>query len=139
MREEDKIVLNKVFVSDKQVVSELEESLGRIKKAFQIDKEKFYEILIAITEAVINAIQHGNRGDPNKRVFLNISAQKHKINVEVVDEGEGFNPLTVQDPLTPENITKEHGRGIFIIRSFADSVHIKADKTGTKVKMIFKI
>lgn len=139
MGEKDKIVLRKVFTSDKYILRELEELLERIKNSFQIDKEKFYEILIATTEAVINAIQHGNKGDPNKRVFLNISSQKNKINVEVADEGEGFNPLIIQDPRTPENITKEHGRGIFIIRSFADAVHIKTGKTGTKVKMIFKI
>lgn len=139
MVEKDKIVLSKVFTSDKPILSELEELLGKIERTFKIDKEKFYKILIAITEAVINAIQHGNKWDPNKRVFLNISAQKHKINVEVADEGEGFNPLIIQDPRAPENIKKEHGRGIFIIRFFADSVQIKTGKTGTKVKMSFKI
>ncbi|MGQ9819139.1 MAG: ATP-binding protein [Candidatus Kapaibacteriales bacterium] len=133
------IELSRVFTSDNQILSEVEKLLELIKNTFQIDKKKFYEILISITEAVLNAIQHGNKGDPNKRVFLNISADKHNLSVEVADEGEGFNPLTIQDPRTPENITKEHGRGLFIIQSFADSVRIETSKSGTKLKMFFKI
>lgn len=139
MEQKERIVLNQIFTSDKKILTEIEGLLKIVQNTFGFNKEKFYEILVAITEAVINAIQHGNKNDPSKKVVLNIFAEKGKMTVEIQDEGKGFDASLIQDPRTPENIIKERGRGIFLIRTFADSVHIETGKDGTKVTMTFRI
>lgn len=131
--------VERTFTSDKKILSEIEQTLKAFQDVFYFDNEKFYEILVSITEAVINAIQHGNKNNPKKKVFLKIRGESDKLTVEVLDEGEGFDLSSIQDPRTPENILKERGRGIFIIHSFADSVQLESGKTGTKVIMTFKI
>lgn len=127
------------FTSDKKILAEIEAILNRINNHITLKKGKFHDILVATTEAVINAIQHGNKFDPNKKVTLNITASKNKIQVIVQDEGSGFDPSTIEDPRTPENILKERGRGIFLIRQLSDSVTITTSSKGTIVEMIFII
>jgi serine/threonine-protein kinase RsbW len=127
------------FTSDKKILTEIEAILNRINNHIPLEKGKFHDILVATTEAVINAIQHGNKFDPNKKVTLNITASKNKIQVIVQDEGSGFDPSTIEDPRTPENILKERGRGIFLIRQLSDSVTITTSSKGTIVEMIFII
>jgi serine/threonine-protein kinase RsbW len=99
---------------------------------------------VAVRESVINAIKHGNREDQEKLVTIEFSisppAAPTEFIVRVVDEGEGFEPQEVADPLAPENILKSSGRGIFFMRSFMDDVVLRrASEGGMEVRMVKKL
>lgn len=79
-------------------------------------------VATAVIEAATNAIQHGNANDPTKSVRVRFMLNRHRLEVTVTDQGRGFDPRKVDDPLKPENMLRERGRGIFIIRSFMDAV-----------------
>ncbi len=85
-------------------------------------KEDYYgELLIAMTEAVNNAIVHGNKLDPSKQVTVTFDVPDHKtMRFTVEDEGPGFDYSNLPDPTAPENIEKPHGRGVFLMRKLAD-------------------
>ena len=92
---------------------------------------------MALREALANAIKHGNRQDEKKRVFVRFTIHRRSLEVEVRDEGTGFDPQAVPDPLAPENLLKAYGRGIFFMRQFMDEVtHSFPPKGGTTVRMV---
>lgn len=92
---------------------------------------------MAIREAVNNAIKHGNRQDPLKKVQVCFSYDIESLTVSVRDQGEGFDVASVPDPLLPENLLKTSGRGVFYIRSFMDSVEFRESAgNGTEVRMV---
>jgi len=92
-------------------------------------------LAIAVTEAVNNAIIHGNRRDESKKVYITFTVSHEEISVVIKDEGNGFDPNALRNPLAPENILKESGRGIFILRTLMDSVEFKFTPTGTATIM----
>lgn len=105
------------------------------------DKMKFGEeekdsLAIAVTEAVNNAIIHGNKQDKNKKVHIKFEFKDNRLIVRVRDEGKGFNPQKISDPLAPENLLKESGRGIFILSSLMDDVQFNFGKNGTEICLI---
>ena len=105
-----------------------------------LDEDSRHWVGVAIRESVINAIKHGNRNDASKRVFVDFEAAPQAVPelvIRVRDEGEGFDPAEVADPLAPENLLKASGRGIFLIRSFMDQVQVqRAPEGGMEIKMI---
>jgi len=121
-----------------QVVSDRMSQLGGL------DEDSVHWIGVAVRESVINAIKHGNREDLQKLVtveftFTPVSAPEELV-VRVLDEGEGFEPEEIADPLAPENLLKASGRGIFFMRSFMDDVTIKrASQGGMEVRMVKKL
>ncbi len=95
---------------------------------------------VAVRESVVNAIKHGNRQDVAKRVFLQFTLHEGALEVEVRDEGSGFDPKAVPDPLAPENLLKAYGRGIFFMRQFMDEVtHSFPARGGTVVRMVKRV
>ncbi len=104
------------------------------------DKMKFSEeerdsLAIAVTEAVNNAIIHGNKQDRRKRVNLRFEFEDEKLIVKIKDQGTGFNPDLISDPLAPENLLKESGRGVFILSTLMDEVKFNFDK-GTEITLV---
>ncbi len=93
-------------------------------------------LAIAVTEVGNNAILHGNKRDPEKRVFLTIHAGPEGVEIIVRDEGPGFNPDNLSNPLDPENLLRESGRGVFIMRSLMDEVKFNFSRGGTEVTII---
>src|SRR5919106_7040053 len=90
-----------------------------------LDEDSLHWVSVAVRESVINAIKHGNGNDEHKRVFVEftpLDLQSPGIAIRVRDEGPGFDPSTLPDPLAPENMLKSSGRGIFLIRSFMDEL-----------------
>lgn len=77
---------------------------------------------LLINEVVVNAVKHGNQFDEAKEVLLDIDVCDHRVDIRVQDEGNGFDPTTVPDPRTKDNIRRDHGRGLHLIRSLADEV-----------------
>ena len=124
-----------------QVVSD---HMGR---AVGLDDDAQHYVGVAVRECVINAIKHGNRNDASKHVFVEFSTAsapgknvENVLTIRVRDQGEGFDPNTVADPLAPENLLKTSGRGIFLIRSFMDNVELcGAPEGGMEVRMVKRV
>ena len=116
-----------------QVVSEY---MGR---TVGLDDDARHWVSVAIRESVINAIKHGNRNDASKHVHVDLETGGNgvpELTIRVRDEGEGFDPTDVADPLAPENLLKSSGRGIFLIRSFMDHVQLRrAPEGGMEISM----
>jgi serine/threonine-protein kinase RsbW len=109
-----------------------------------IDNDSLHWTTMAVRESVINAITHGNHNDPSKRVFIDFIARPESAPLDLIvcvrDQGNGFDPGAVKDPLTPENMLKASGRGIFLIRQFMDDVSIsRARQGGMEVRMTKRI
>lgn len=108
------------------------------------DEDAMHWVSVAVRESVINAIKHGNRNDEHKLVHVEFTSSSDPdsggLTVSVRDEGEGFEPEELADPLAPENMLKSSGRGIFLIRSFMDDVELrKAPEGGMEVRMVKKL
>lgn len=108
----------------------VERMIEDVCDVFNISEELFGNILISVTEAVNNAIQHGNRNNPEKKIDITFRSKEKEITFHVKDEGNGFNYDSLPDPTAPENIEKDSGRGIFLMRKLADKVEF-ADKGKT--------
>jgi len=104
-----------------------------ILRGYGIDESIIADIAISVSELVNNAIDHGNKKNEEKRVTVTIDKNSDSVSLTVTDEGTGFNPNELDDPLAEENLLKEVGRGIFIVRSLMDSVDIELTKEGAKV------
>ena len=121
-----------------QVVSD---HIGRMTG---LDDDSLHWVSVAVRESVVNAIKHGNKNDESKRVVVEFTPvplhDPQELVIRVEDEGEGFDPDELADPLAPENILKSSGRGIFLIRSFMDDVQLQRGKTrGMEVRMVKKV
>ena len=109
-----------------------------------LDEDATHWVSVAVRESVINAIKHGNREDREKHVTVEFRltprTAPEEFVIHVLDEGEGFDPGTIANPLDPENVLKSSGRGIFFMRSFMDDVSIaKRPEGGTVVHMAKKL
>jgi serine/threonine-protein kinase RsbW len=106
----------------------------RLASLAGLDDDGVHWVGVAVRESVINAIKHGNREDRRKHVTVEFTleprARTERIMVAVLDEGEGFDPSSIGDPLAPENMLKSSGRGIFFMRSFMDDVSIERRPEG---------
>jgi serine/threonine-protein kinase RsbW len=120
-----------------QVVSDY---VGRLTG---LDDDQMYEVSVAVRESVVNAIKHGNKNDQNKRVIVDFSPVPpngaDELIIRIEDQGEGFVPEEVADPLAPENILKSSGRGIFLIRNFMDETVLKKVPGGMEIRMVKKL
>ena len=114
-------------------VTKIEDLLTELNIEFGLDMEKFLNFQIAISEALVNAIVHGNKEDMNKFVLVDIIFTDTSMTVKIKDQGKGFDSNTLPDPTMEENILKEHGRGIFIIKSLVDKYECYATPDGTQM------
>ena len=104
-----------------------------ILRGYGINESIIADIAISVSELVNNAIDHGNKKNEEKRVTVTIDKNSGAVSLIVTDEGTGFNPDELDDPLAEENLLKEVGRGIFIVRTLMDTVDIAPSKAGTIV------
>jgi serine/threonine-protein kinase RsbW len=115
--------------------------LGRLSG---LDDDALHWVGVAVRESVINAIKHGNRDDEQKHVYVEFTPLSNSsaagIAIRVRDEGPGFDPDSIPDPLAPENVLKSSGRGIFIIRTFMDEMVLqRAPEGGMEVVMVKRV
>ncbi len=125
--------------STKDSMGKIEPILIQVQTIVDIPDDRFYNLLISVTEAVNNAIMHGNKFDSNKTVTVVLAATEDFVEIEIQDEGSGFDPDLVADPREPENLLKSNGRGIFIIKTLLDDVTFEKNEIGTKVSMKFTV
>ena len=112
-------------------------------KSAGLDEDELHWVSVAVRESVVNAIKHGNKNDPKKRVIVEFSpvpaTASDELVIRIEDQGEGFVPEEVADPLAPENILKSSGRGIFLIRNFMDETVLKKVAGGMEIRMVKKL
>jgi serine/threonine-protein kinase RsbW len=126
-----------VFSSKTENIVFVEKMVEEICEEFKISEDNFGNILVAITEAVNNAIQHGNKLNPNKSIDITFEQQEQALRFRVKDEGDGFDFSNIPDPTDPENIEKPHGRGIFLMKHLAD--HVDFLENGRIVELSFRV
>lgn len=126
-----------------QLSSEME-SLGMLEKLiedladkYHISEDTFANMMTCLNEAFVNAIVHGNKLDPNKKVIINAEVEPKRVIWTVKDEGPGFDYNHLPDPTAPENLENLTGRGVFIVKQLAD--HCIFNASGNEVELHFKI
>lgn len=123
--------------SDPRNVAAIELFVDRLVQRYKISPDKYGNILISLTEAVNNAIIHGNRKDQSKTVRIHLQKQGDRIAIRVSDEGRGFDYRNLPDPTSPENLMKCGGRGVFLMQQLADG--IRFHNNGSTVEIEFKL
>ena len=118
-----------------QVVSD------HMARSIGLDEDSMHWVSVSIRESVINAIKHGNRNDAGKHVFVEFEtstpSEAPELTISVRDQGEGFDPELIANPLDPENLLKSSGRGIFLIRNFMDDVQLqRTPQGGMEIRMV---
>jgi serine/threonine-protein kinase RsbW len=120
-------------------VSEVEAAAERLAEQAGIDEEDRFRVTMAVREAAVNAVLHGNEYDPTKKITVSLENTGSELVITIADEGKGLVPESVPDPLAPENLLRGTGRGIFLIRSFMDEVHFRQLHPGTEVTLVKKL
>jgi serine/threonine-protein kinase RsbW len=115
----------------------IESFIDNAKEKFQLNDDIYGNIMIAVTEAVNNAIRHGNKSESTKNVTLILTLENGLIKFKVEDEGIGFDFHNLPDPTSPENLEKPGGRGIFLMKHLSDEVNFK--ESGRVVELSFYI
>ena len=125
--------------SDPNNLITVEEFVNYFAKDLGLDNERFAALLLAVTEATTNAIIHANKCDVNKLVSVDVTVDKTKIIIKISDEGEGFDPSKIPDPTQPENLLKDSGRGVYLMRVYMDELKYNITPTGTETILTLKI
>lgn len=110
----------------------VEEFFNQIAVELSIPEKRIPELMVALTEAITNAIIHANKKDPEKTVFIDFLVEGRKLTIKVKDEGDGFDPSTIPDPTQPENIYRDSGRGVYLMKVYCDEVLHNVTPTGTE-------
>tara|TARA_Y100000746_G_C15407305_1_gene408864 strand:- start:704 stop:1096 length:393 start_codon:yes stop_codon:yes gene_type:complete len=118
-------------------VSVVESFIDNLKEKTRLSDNVYGNILISVTEAVNNAIVHGNKEDKEKKVELFLKQTKKSISFVIKDEGSGFDESKIPDPTSPKNLDNIKGRGVFLIKNLADNVKFR--KKGSEVELVFNL
>jgi len=123
--------------STEESITQLEVLIENIADQYQVSEDTFANMMTCLNEALINAIRHGNKLDPSKKVIVNAEVDPKRIIWTITDEGPGFDYNHLPDPTAPENLENLTGRGVFIIKHLADQCIFNAK--GNEVELHFKI
>ncbi len=123
------------LASTPKSIGRVEGFLKKIGHSVHLDEIQFHKLMVSLTEAVNNAIVHGNKSDPAKKVIVHCEILPGWILLMVCDEGRGFDPGKVGNPLAKRNLMKESGRGIFLMRTLMDKVEFTHGRGGTEVRL----
>jgi serine/threonine-protein kinase RsbW len=120
-------------------VNKAEAMADQISSQAGFDEDTRGGISMAVREAMINAVLHGNAYDAGKSVNLTFEQNGPELTITITDQGKGLDPVEVPDPLAPENLMKQSGRGIFLIRAFMDEVRFRKLNPGTEITLIKRL
>ena len=123
--------------SQPESLSAVEKIVEELKTKYNINEDAYGNMLVAVTEAMSNAIYHGNRLDPKKKIVLTYQHNEGNLSFTITDQGPGFDYYNLPDPTAPENLEKECGRGIFLMKHLSDQVIFS--ENGRVVELLFKI
>src|SRR6476661_7216713 len=140
MAEHDRVAaqtVEELLESSLESVDQAEETVLRLATAMGFDEDDLHRIGISVRECMVNAVVHGNRYNARKKVHLKVNRAPDRLTVWVADEGEGFDPATLPDPLAGENLLRQSGRGVLMMQAFMDEFQIcTRAPQGTEVKMV---
>jgi len=123
--------------SDLKNVEVAEEITLRVAGTAGFDEDEQHRIEMAVHESMINAIWHGNKNDSSKSVWLQFKIYRDRLEIRIRDQGNGFDPHRIPDPLENDNLLNVSGRGIFLIRAFMDEFKVEnVNGAGTEVTMV---
>ena len=125
------------FASKVENINLVEKLVDDICNRYQVNEDNYGNILIASTEAVNNAIHHGNKSNPMSEVKVSYEVKDKELTFIIEDEGPGFDYESLPDPTDPKNIEKPHGRGVFLMKNLSDEISFSEE--GNVVKMVFNI
>ncbi len=117
----------------------VEEFVNYFSVELGLDQEKISGLLLAVTEATTNAIIHGNKNNKLKLVRIYVYVDGNTITIKIKDEGKGFDPSIVPDPTDPENLLKDSGRGLYLMRVYMDGLTYNQTPEGTETILTLKI
>ena len=130
--------ISKEVPSNPDLLPEIEEFVVNTIKKLNIEEERLNNLALSVAEAASNSIVHGNNCDESKKVKIDIIIDDSMVTVKFKDQGSGFVLNEVPDPTEPENILKDHGRGIHIMKTFLDTLEYNFDDEGTEVVLKLK-
>ena len=117
-------------------VEEVEAAADQLAVEASLDEDQRFHIAMAVREAAINAVLHGNEYDPARQIEVSLENTGKDLMITIADQGRGFDPDKVPDPLAKENLLRGTGRGIFLIRSLMDEVHFRQLHPGTELTLV---
>ena len=128
------------FESRMDILEAIQGFVDRFAATGGLDDDGVHDLSVSVRECVVNALKHGNKLDPQKRVTVAFGLHEDAIEVWIQDQGEGFNPDAVPDATSPENLLNAAGRGLFFMRAFMSEVeYIFPKEGGTVVRLVKKI
>ena len=125
--------------SDPNNLITVEEFVNYFAKDLGLNEEQLATLLLAVTEATTNAIIHANKCDKSKLVTVDVNVQNSKLIIKVIDEGKGFDPSQIPDPTQPENILKDSGRGMYLMKVYMDDLKYNVTPDGTETILTMNI
>jgi len=117
----------------------VEEFVNYFSVELGLDREKINGLLLAVTEATTNAIIHGNKNNKLKMVRIYVYVDGQTVTIKIKDEGKGFDPSIVPDPTDPENLLKDSGRGLYLMRVYMDGLSYNQTPEGTETILTLKL
>src|SRR5690349_833981 len=118
-------------------VDEAEELVMQIAEKAGFQEDDLHKIAMSVRETMVNAVVHGNRYNAHKKVHVTVSNGPGRLEIKIADQGEGFELEAVPDPLAENNLLRNSGRGIFLMKAFMDEVEVKrGDLVGTEVALV---
>lgn len=122
--------------STMESVTEVEAAADKLAADAGLDEDQRFHIAMAVREATVNAVLHGNEYDPARLIAVGLENTGRSLVFTIADQGGGFDPEAIPDPLAPENLLRGTGRGIFLIRSLMDEVHFRQLHPGTELTLV---
>jgi len=122
--------------STMESVAEVEAAAEKLACDAGLDEDERFKIAMALREATVNAVLHGNEYDPAKKITVSLENTGKSLVFTIADQGKGVDAESLPDPLAPENLLRGTGRGIFLIRSFMDEVHFRQLQPGTELTLV---
>ncbi|MEJ2194535.1 MAG: ATP-binding protein [Ignavibacteriaceae bacterium] len=127
------------IASDPNNLITVEEFVNYFCKDIKLDDSKLPNVLLAVTEATTNAIIHANKCDQSKTVTVDAVVEDSKLVVRVKDEGKGFDPKSIPDPTKPENLLKDSGRGVYLMKVYMDNLEFNRTDSGTETVLTLNL
>ncbi|MBK9170545.1 MAG: ATP-binding protein [Bryobacterales bacterium] len=133
----ESVTTQHVFPSTLESVDQAEQTVLDAARQAGFPEDDLHGIAMAVRECVINAVTHGNRYDSEKTVRVSVTRTAEDLTVRIADQGEGFDPEALPDPLAEENLLRSSGRGVFLVRAFMDEYTVRRiEPSGTEVTIV---
>lgn len=125
--------------SDPNNLITVEEFVNYFGMDLNLSEEKIAHLLLTVTEATTNAIIHGNKSNPNKLVVIDAWVENSTLYISVKDSGKGFDPSALPDPTETDNLLKDSGRGVYLMKVYMDEIKFNVTDQGTETLLILKL